>query len=185
MVSERLDPKTHFVPTHEAMWGALASPVGALLIVVSEAGVQRVDFLDDSKIVHCSDGMRSVVVQSTSKQFTGKHPLLCETVVQLVEYFEGNREKFSLPIDVAGTDFQRQAWLALADVPFGETATYKQQAERIGRPKAVRAVGVANSKNPVAIVLPCHRIIGSDGSLTGYAGGLDKKQWLLRHEHSG
>lgn len=102
--------------------------------------------------------------------------------MQLREYFAGKRTEFDLPLDLQGTDFQVAAWKALAKVKYGQTASYARQAASIGRPTATRAIGAANGKNPVAIVLPCHRIVGSDGSLTGFAGGLGVKQWLLDHE---
>ena len=105
-------------------------------------------------------------------------------MTQLREYFAGTRTGFDLPLDLQGTEFQVAAWKALAKVRFGQTATYAHQAASIGRPTATRAVGAANGRNPVAIVLPCHRIVGSDGSLTGFAGGLGVKQWLLDHERS-
>jgi methylated-DNA-[protein]-cysteine S-methyltransferase len=108
--------------------------------------------------------------------------LLADAAGQLEEYFAGTRERFSLPLDLRGTDFQRAAWLALADIPYGRTVSYAEQAHRLGRPRAVRAVGAANGRNPVPIVLPCHRIVGSDGSLTGFGGGLDVKRALLEHE---
>ena len=112
------------------------------------------------------------------------HPVLAAATAQLAEYFAGRRQEFDIPLDLTGTEFQRAAWSALASVPFGETRSYRQQAEAIGRPKAVRAVGAANGKNPVPIVLPCHRIVGSDGSLTGYGGGLPIKEFLLNHEQA-
>lgn len=111
-----------------------------------------------------------------------EHPVLVAATSQLEEYFAGRRQEFDLPLDLTGTEFQRAAWSALASVPFGETRSYRQQAEAIGRPKAVRAIGAANGQNPVPIVLPCHRIVGSDGSLTGYGGGLSIKEYLLNHE---
>jgi len=110
--------------------------------------------------------------------------MLNRAATQLSEYFEGTRHEFDLPLDPSGTEFQVQAWLALADIPYGDTTTYASQAEAIGRPNAVRAVGSANSANPIPIVLPCHRVIGSDGSLTGYAGGIDLKRRLLEMERS-
>ena len=109
-------------------------------------------------------------------------PILCEAATQLGQYFAKERTDFDLPLDLQGTDFQQEAWKALARIPYGETWTYKQQAELLGRPKAVRAVGAANGKNPVSIVLPCHRVIGSNGTLTGFAGGLDTKKQLLLFE---
>lgn len=103
---------------------------------------------------------------------------------ELEEYFAGERTHFTLTLAPTGTAFQRQVWEALRTVPYGATASYRDIAERIGNPKAVRAVGLANGANPIPIVIPCHRVIGADGSLTGYTGGLDRKRWLLRHEAS-
>lgn len=107
---------------------------------------------------------------------------LAEARRQLEEYFAGKRTTFDLPLAPTGTAFQQRVWKALREVPFGKTASYGDIARRIGNPKGVRAVGLANGRNPISIVVPCHRVIGSDGSLTGYGGGLDRKQWLLRHE---
>ncbi len=101
---------------------------------------------------------------------------------QLLEYFEGKRKLFDLPLIMIGTDFRKKVWQALCDIPYGQTRSYKQIAEAIGNPKASRAVGLANNKNPIAIVVPCHRVIGSNGKLVGYAGGLDLKQNLLKME---
>lgn len=110
--------------------------------------------------------------------------ILQQTQVQLEEYFSGTRTEFDVPLDLSlqGTEFQRNAWTALAKIPFGETKSYKAQAALIGKPNAIRAVGTANGKNPIPIILPCHRVIGSDGGLHGFAGGLDKKRLLLDHE---
>jgi methylated-DNA-[protein]-cysteine S-methyltransferase len=104
---------------------------------------------------------------------------------QLAEYFAGIRREFDLELAPRGTDFQLQIWAELARIPFGETTSYRGLAERIGNPNAVRAVGMANGRNPISIVVPCHRVIGSDGTLTGYAGGLAAKAWLLAHEAAG
>lgn len=109
-------------------------------------------------------------------------PLLLEAKKQLEEYFAGQRKVFNLPIGLGGTDFQRKVWLAIGKIPFGQTTTYAKLAEQLGNPAAIRAVGTAIGANPLLIVLPCHRIIGSNGSLTGYAGGLDKKKALLELE---
>lgn len=111
-------------------------------------------------------------------------PVIKEAFRQLSEYFSGNRKTFNLPLLLKGTDFQKQVWQALLKIPFGETRSYKQIAEAIGNPKAVRAVGMANNKNPLLIVIPCHRVIGANGKLVGYAVGLDKKEYLLRLEGS-
>jgi len=106
---------------------------------------------------------------------------------ELKEYFAGERRRFEVPLEPAGTEFQRQVWQALTDIPYGETCSYREIAEIIGNPKAVRAVGAANGANPIPIIVPCHRVIGSDGSLTGFGGGLDAKRYLLDLElsHSG
>ncbi|WP_019230401.1 methylated-DNA--[protein]-cysteine S-methyltransferase [Sedimentibacter sp. B4] len=108
--------------------------------------------------------------------------LLKNAALQLNEYFEGKRNSFDLPLNPKGTEFQKKVWAALCDIPYGETRSYKQIAEYIGNPKACRAVGMANNKNPIMIFIPCHRVVGSDGSLTGYAGGLDMKEKLLSLE---
>jgi methylated-DNA-[protein]-cysteine S-methyltransferase len=112
------------------------------------------------------------------------HDSVNDAITQLDEYFAGSRRDFELPLDLQGTEFQVAAWNALAGIPYGRTASYGQQAASIGRPKAVRAIGGANGRNPVAIVLPCHRIVGADGSLTGFGGGIEVKKWLLDHEQS-
>jgi methylated-DNA-[protein]-cysteine S-methyltransferase len=110
------------------------------------------------------------------------HPVLEATRDQLEEYFQGERTEFDLPLDLRGTEFQKSAWLALASIPFGETASYGEQAARIGRPTAVRAIGAANGRNPISIILPCHRVVGANGSLTGFAGGIETKRELLAFE---
>ena len=112
----------------------------------------------------------------------GHTELVREAKQQLHEYFEGRRRCFTLPVAPAGTPFQRRVWEELQNIPWGATTTYREIARRIGQPTAVRAVGSANGRNPVAIVIPCHRVIGSDGSLTGYAGGIATKRRLLQHE---
>ena len=109
-------------------------------------------------------------------------PLLTEAVRQLNAYFTGELTEFDLPLRLTGTAFRVKCWQALRTIPYGETVSYGEQARRIGNPKAVRAVGGANHHNPINIVVPCHRVVGADGSLTGYGGGLDRKAWLLHHE---
>ena len=109
-------------------------------------------------------------------------PVLLETERQLQEYFAGTRNQFELALDFTGTDFQKQVWQALLTIPFGETRSYSQIAEQIGNPKAVRAVGAANGRNPISIIAPCHRVVGASGGLTGFAGGLEAKQYLLTLE---
>lgn len=103
-------------------------------------------------------------------------------VDQLVEYFQGNRKTFDIPLALRGTEFQLAVWNELLRVPYGDTITYAELARRIGRPAAIRAVGAANGANPIPVIVPCHRVIGSNGTLTGYGGGIERKQWLLAHE---
>ena len=110
------------------------------------------------------------------------HPVLDETIRQLGQYFAGERRTFELPLEFRGTDFQRQVWTTLLAIPFGETRSYLDVARSLGNPDAVRAVGAANGRNPISIIAPCHRVIGSSGALTGFGGGLEAKAWLLAHE---
>ncbi|MFA0087871.1 cysteine methyltransferase [Vibrio sp. 10N.286.49.C2] len=111
------------------------------------------------------------------------HPVLLLTKQQLGEYFSGDRKTFDVPLAAIGTPFQNQVWKALCDVPFGQAISYQELAERIGNPKAVRAVGSANGKNPISVIVPCHRVIGKSGQLTGYAGGVERKKALLKLEN--
>ena len=107
---------------------------------------------------------------------------LAAAIEQLQEYFAGTRRRFDLPLQLQGTEFQQRVWRELTEIPYGETWSYGQLAKRIGMPGASRAVGLANGRNPLSILVPCHRVIGANGSLTGYGGGLERKQWLLAHE---
>jgi methylated-DNA-[protein]-cysteine S-methyltransferase len=122
-------------------------------------------------------------------QFTDRDPdgeildqVLLSTRQQLEEYFEGKRKNFDMPIGLGGTDFQRKVWMEVASIPFGQTTTYMKISQKLGNPAAIRAVGAAIGANPILVVLPCHRVLGSDGNLTGYAGGLDRKKALLELE---
>ena len=142
------------------------TPIGELRLVASETGLREIHF----------PGRPHAPTE------LGETPVLDATRVQLAEYFAGTRTTFELPLELEGTPFQRQAWLALAGIPYGTTVSYAEQARRLGRPRAVRAVGAANGHNPIPIVLPCHRVVGSDGSLTGFGGGLGVKRALLEHE---
>ncbi|HEM49049.1 MAG TPA: methylated-DNA--[protein]-cysteine S-methyltransferase [Caldithrix sp.] len=112
------------------------------------------------------------------------HPILSDALKQLDEYFQGKRKDFSIPLDVRGTEFQMKVWNAVAKIGYGSIATYQDISKTIKNPKSMRAVGLANGKNPIPIIIPCHRIIGSNGRLTGYGGGLWRKEWLLCHEGS-
>jgi methylated-DNA-[protein]-cysteine S-methyltransferase len=150
-----------------------ASPVGTLTLVAGEAGLRAVLW----------PGERAARVGLRDETVTpGEAPALAATARQLDEYFAGTRTTFDLPLDLHGTTFQLAAWRALAEIPYGQTRTYGEQAAAIGRPAAVRAVGAANGRNPLSIVLPCHRVVGRGGELRGFAGGLDVKGWLLRLE---
>ena len=148
------------------------SPVGPLTLVASDAGLAGVLWKGD----------RLGRVRLPVAAENANHPVLLEAASQLDEYFAGRRTEFSLTLDLVGTDFQRTVWNALLAIPFGETRSYGQIARQIGRPAAARAVGAANGRNPVAIVAPCHRVIGSTGVLTGFAGGLEAKVRLLALE---
>lgn len=148
------------------------SPVGPLTLIASDAGLAGVLWPKD----------RPGRVRLEALADDQAHPVLNEAARQLEEYFSGRRKAFALKLDMAGTDFQRRVWNALLTIPFGETRSYRQIAEQIGSPGAVRAVGAANGRNPVSIVAPCHRVIGSTGALTGFAGGLEAKARLLTLE---
>ena len=127
----------------------------------------------------------ALLAVTTHRSYEGicqETPLIKEACRQLSEYLKGERKTFDLPLNPKGTDFQKCVWRALCDIPYGETRTYKQIAEAIGNPKAVRAVGMANNRNPITIIVPCHRVIGANGKLVGYGGGLEMKEFLLRLE---
>jgi methylated-DNA-[protein]-cysteine S-methyltransferase len=150
------------------------SPVGELTLVAGPTGLRAVSWPDrDWRHV----GLARAEIAA------GSSPVLDQASRELDEYFAGDRTFFDVPLELEGTSFQLAAWQALAEIPYGETRSYSAQAARIGRPAAVRAVGAANGRNPVSIVLPCHRVVGSDGALRGFGGGLNVKAWLLRHEH--
>ena len=129
----------------------------------------------------------ALLVITTHRTYEGikqETPLINEAYRQLSEYLLGERKRFDLPLNPQGTVFQQQVWKALCDIPYGETRSYKQIAEAIGNPKAVRAVGMANNRNPLLIVVPCHRVVGANGKLVGYAAGIEKKEFLLKLEKS-
>ena len=151
------------------------TPIGELTLIASERGLRA--------ILWPKETARRAGIPSRVRPLP-EHPVLQLTASQLDEYFAGVRTSFQIPLDLDGTRFQLAAWRALGEIPFGETATYGQQARALGLPTAARALGGANRANPVCIVLPCHRVIGANGSLTGFAGGLSTKQWLLDHEAS-
>lgn len=145
----------------------LETPVGTLTLVAADAGLRAVLFPGEA---------------SPEGAVEGAHPLLASAERQLQEYFAGERRTFELPLDPVGTPFQRRCWLALSSIPYGTTISYGEQARRLEHPRAARAVGAANARNPIPIVFPCHRVVGVNGALTGYGGGLDAKRILLDHE---
>jgi len=140
------------------------TPAGTLVIQASAQGITQVDFIEAEPA--------SVYPNELTKR--------CKQ--QLREYFEGKRKTFDLPLDQQGTSFQKSIWKSLLKIPFGRAVSYRDIADMVNNRKAVRAVGAANGKNPIAIIVPCHRVIGADRSLTGYAGGIERKAWLLKHE---
>jgi methylated-DNA-[protein]-cysteine S-methyltransferase len=147
----------------------MASPVGPIVLRAGERGLAAVYLVGMGEPLASRDG-------------GGGQPVLLEARRQLDDYFARKRTTFDVPLDPGGTTFQREVWAVLREIPYGETWSYRRVAEALGRPSATRAVGAANGQNPVAIIVPCHRVIGADGSLTGYAGGLAIKRWLLAHE---
>lgn len=153
---------------------SIDSPVGALKLVASDKGLVAVLWQNDNP--------RRVPLADSQED--RQNEFLLEAEQQLLEYFSRKRRNFSLPLDVRGTAFQKSVWNALLTIPFGETRSYSELARQIGRPTASRAVGAANGRNPVSIVVPCHRVIGATGNLTGFAGGMQAKQTLLDLERS-
>jgi methylated-DNA-[protein]-cysteine S-methyltransferase len=151
----------------------IPSPIGELTLIASEKGLRGV-YMEE----HRKGSLTPVVSKGDPSRFTA-------VIKQLGEYFSGKRKTFDLPLDLQGTAFQLSAWAALLKIPFGETRSYAEQAAIIDNPKAVRAIGLANGKNPISIIVPCHRVIGKNGTLTGYGGGLGRKRFLLELEKVG
>jgi methylated-DNA-[protein]-cysteine S-methyltransferase len=151
---------------------AMESPVGKLKLVATANDLLAVLWEQE----------RPNRIKLATLEFDPQHPMLVETERQLREYFAGTRKDFDLPLEPTGSEFQKKVWRALREIPFGQTRTYLDLAKRLGSAKAVRAVGAANGKNPLSIIVPCHRVIGSNGALTGFAGGLEVKAKLLALE---
>ena len=152
------------------MWHAYApAPIGDLLLVADEQGLVRIEF-----------GRKSVRTGFSRSESDRLKPVL----TQLSEFFDGRRKAFDVKLSLRGTPFQLEVWRTLLRIPYGETRTYAEIAKSIGRPAATRAVGAANGANPIPIIVPCHRVIGSNGSLTGFGGGIDVKRWLLDFERN-
>jgi len=159
-----------------------STPLGPMMAGASDEGLCFLEFTDrrglEKELIDLKKRIKGVILPGNSK-------VIEQTKQQLADYFSGTLQDFSLPLFTPGTPFQQQVWDQLRTIPYGQTRSYKEQAGHIGNPKAVRAVATANGMNRLAIIIPCHRVIGSDGSLTGYAGGLARKQWLLDHEANG
>lgn len=152
----------------------LDSPLGVLRLIGSDAGLRAVLWPND----------REGRVTFEEEPQVGEHPILERAAQQIEEYIADERTDFDIPLDPIGTDFQRSVWVGLQDIPFGKTRSYGDLAADLARPGAARAVGAAAGRNPISIIIPCHRLVGSSGSLTGFAGGIDSKRWLLDHEAS-
>jgi methylated-DNA-[protein]-cysteine S-methyltransferase len=148
------------------------SPIGPILLAGDEEGLKHVNFMKGKKKIEVSDDW--VENEEFFREISG----------QLEAYFSGKLKSFDVKLAAEGTEFQKSVWKALCEIPYGETRSYKDIAVSIGKPKAYRAVGLANNRNPIAIIVPCHRVIGADGKLTGYAGGLDVKEFLLKLEEN-
>ena len=157
-------------PVEAPYYSELDSPIGQLLLVGGEASLRCLYMLDQEHQLPLAEGC-----ERNDRAFR-------DVRQQLTAYFAGKLRSFEVATAVEGSAFQKQVWRALLDIPFGETESYGQLARRIGNDKASRAVGLANGRNPISIIVPCHRVIGADGSLTGYGGGMERKKWLLEHE---
>jgi len=154
----------------------IQTPIGALHLVSTKTGLVGVEIGERGKL----ERWLRRTFPETEREPAGDRHNRFET--QLRQYFDGRRRVFQIPLDLRGSDFQKSVWFEVSRIPFGRSASYGEIAHLVGRPRASRAVGAANGANPVPIVVPCHRVIGADGSLTGYGGGLENKRWLLAHE---
>ena len=155
----------------------IITPIGEMIAMATDEAICLLDFFDSKTLlIDQTIAMQHFKITDDEKKDT---PLLLELAHQLNEYFAKERKEFTLPIELIGTSFQQKVWKMLQIIPYGETRTYKEQAIAVGNPKGVRAVANANAKNRISIIIPCHRVIGTNGTLTGYAGGLDRKKFLL------
>jgi AraC family transcriptional regulator of adaptative response/methylated-DNA-[protein]-cysteine methyltransferase len=160
----------------------LDTPLGPMTAIVNDRGLVLCEFGDRRALPGQLERVHRLFGETPE---TGTHPLLDQTRRELDEYFAGTRTDFAIPLVVSGTPFQESVWNELLRIPFGATTSYEKLGARIGRSGAARAVGRANGDNRIAIIIPCHRVIGANGSLTGYGGGEDRKRWLLEHEQRG
>ncbi len=161
--------------TEELTSTTMRSPVGELVLIASGTGLRAVLWPGERPD-------RVLVARGGRESGAAADRILAEAVRQLTEYFAGERREFDIPLDPVGTEFQHQAWQVLREIPYGTTISYGEQARRLGDPNKSRAVGAANGRNPISIIVPCHRVIGSTGKLTGFAAGVETKAWLLHHE---
>lgn len=160
------------------------SPLGSILIIASDKGVNFISFENREKL-HSKFSNKTKLKNKTTLETaieSQNHPILLQCEKELKEYFKGKRTEFSVLLDPQGTEFQKNVWAELVQIPYGKTVSYLKQADKMGRKSSVRAVAAANSRNPIAIIIPCHRVIASTGYLHGYAGGLDLKRKLLERE---
>jgi AraC family transcriptional regulator, regulatory protein of adaptative response / methylated-DNA-[protein]-cysteine methyltransferase len=157
----------------------IETPLGEMIAGATEDGVCLLEFTDRRMLPSELQDLKELLKTTVEE---GDNDHLKQLSTQLAEYFEGKRKDFSVPLMICGTEFQRIVWNELLNIPFGSTRSYQQQADILNKPGSVRAVAGANGKNRIAIIIPCHRVIGSDGHLTGYGGGLKRKKWLLDHE---
>jgi methylated-DNA-[protein]-cysteine S-methyltransferase len=160
----------------------LDSPVGTLVLTASDGALTRLERKARGRAGRTAGATSHGRHGEASRGASPAERVLLAAQRQLEEYFSGKRTQFDLPLAPSGTAFQQQVWRALLEIPYGKTWSYQRLARAIGRPTAMRAVGACNGRNPIAIIIPCHRVIGADGSLTGYGGGLPMKRWLLAHE---
>ena len=171
----------------------IPSPIGNLIAVASPTHLMMLEFADSKNLEKKINSFgftvltkkwSSIITEQIpyTSEWHKENPILQKTILQLEEYFSWTRKAFDIPLAPTGTDFQKKAWKALEQIPYSETRSYQEEAILAGNPKAVRAIGWANNKNPIVIIIPCHRVIGKDGSLTGYGWGIERKMWLLEQE---
>lgn len=157
----------------------LTTPIGPMFVCATEKGICLLEFVDRRML---ETEFKELQQRLQAPIITGENEHIQQVKKELIAYFQGELKNFTVPLDTPGTEFQQSVWQSLKSIPYGKTTTYQAQAKSIAKEKAVRAVASANGHNRIAIVIPCHRVIGKDGNLTGYGGGLERKAWLLRHE---
>ncbi|TAL68616.1 MAG: methylated-DNA--[protein]-cysteine S-methyltransferase [Bacteroidetes bacterium] len=155
------------------------TPIGEMIAAASGEGLCLLEFNDRPALPKELEDLKILL---NAEIVEGEHDLIAQTKIQIDEYFQGKRKEFSIKLNTPGTEFQKQVWSVLIDIPYGNTRTYKNQAAKLGNPSSIRAVGKANGENRIAIIIPCHRVIGANGDLIGYGGGLWRKHYLLEFE---